>query len=101
MRIAPSVKGKDSILNGIGKINEYKIFVHKKCENTIKELCSYRYSTNKTENGRIMPEDRDNHLMDALRYAFFDVKFFKPSLHKAKRGSGDITASDVIYDWGG
>lgn len=101
MRIAPSVKGKDSILNGIGKISEYKIFVHKKCENTIKELCSYRYSTNKTENGRIMPEDRDNHLMDALRYAFFDVKFFKPSLHKAKRGSGDITASDVIYDWGG
>ena len=36
--LQPSVKGKDSIMNGIQKISEYKIFVHPKCVNTVKEL---------------------------------------------------------------
>jgi len=32
-RITPSVKGRDSILNGIAKINEYEIFVNPSCTN--------------------------------------------------------------------
>ena len=77
-RVMPSVKGKDSIINGIAKINEYKIFVHPKCVNTIKELSSYRYEVDKSENGLNKPIDYDNHLMDAMRYAFYDVVFFHP-----------------------
>ena len=77
-RITPSEKGPDSILHGIAEINEYKIFVHPCCVNTIRELSSYVYSTVPSASGQILPADRDNHLCDALRYAFCDVKFFKP-----------------------
>ena len=74
-RITASVKGRDSLLNGIARINEYKIIVNKKCLNTIKELSSYIYSNKQNEKGQRLPVDRDNHLMDAMRYAFEDVKF--------------------------
>ena len=77
-RIMPSVKGKDSILNGIAKIQEYKIFVHPKCVNMLKELSSYCWKKDTDENGINEPQDCNNHLCDALRYAFYDVKYFKP-----------------------
>lgn len=82
-RIVPSVKGRDSILNGIATINEYHITVNPKCVNMIKELSTYTYDRKKSENGLVMPKDCDNHLCDALRYAFYDVRFFKPE-SKAK-----------------
>ena len=77
-RIMPSVKGKDSILNGISQIQEYKIFVSSKCKNTFSELSSYCWKKDKNENGVNEPEDTNNHLMDAMRYAFYDVKYFRP-----------------------
>ena len=77
-RILPSVKGKDSILNGISQIQEYKIYVHPKCVNTLFELSSYCWKKDKNENGVNEPDDTNNHLMDAMRYAFYDVKYFKP-----------------------
>ncbi len=77
-RIMPSVKGKDSILNGIAQIQEYKIFVHPRCKNTLDELSSYCWKKDSGENGVNVPEDENNHLMDAMRYAFYDVKYFRP-----------------------
>ena len=77
-RIMPSVKGKDSILNGIAQIQEYKICVHPKCKNTFAELSGYCWKKDKNENGVNEPEDKSNHLMDAMRYAFYDVKYFRP-----------------------
>ena len=76
-RIMPATKGPDSILNGIARISEYKITVEPNCTNTIAELTSYCYSQRKNEKGRRLPEDNNNHLMDAMRYAFEDVKFYK------------------------
>ena len=77
-RIMPSVKGKDSVLNGISQIQEYKIYVHPRCKNTFSELSSYCWKKDKGENGMNVPEDQNNHLMDAMRYAFYDVKYFRP-----------------------
>ncbi len=77
-RITPSVKGRDSILNGIAAICEYKIFVNPKCVNMIHELSTYTYEDKPSQNGQRMPKDSENHLCDALRYAFADVKFWKP-----------------------
>ena len=100
-RITPSVKGRDSILNGINAINEYKITVNPDCVNMIRELSSYVYDDNSTENGKRMPKDSDNHLCDALRYAFEDVKRFHP---KPEDGDEpyyrpDITESDFNGGW--
>ena len=67
-RIKGALKGKDSILSGIQFIQNFKIIVHPKCENTIVELSNYIWDT---KEGRIInkPIDDYNHLMDAFRYA--------------------------------
>lgn len=85
-RITPSLKGRDSILNGISAISEYKITVDPKCVNTIRELSTYVYSDTLNERGLRLPKDSDNHLCDALRYAFADVKLFHPT-----KGNDDYT----------
>jgi phage terminase large subunit len=87
-RITPAVKGRDSILNGIARISEYRITVEPICTNTIAELSSYRYSEKCNEKGQIMPIDSENHLMDAMRYAFEDVKYFRESGKDANFYSG-------------
>ena len=69
-RLMPSVKGKDSIINGIMNISEYKIIVNPACKNSIAELSTYCWDKNSPNT----PEDKNNHLLDAMRYAFFDVK---------------------------
>lgn len=69
-RLTPSVKGRDSVINGIINISEYKIIVNPECKNTLTELSSYCWDKNLPNT----PEDKNNHLMDALRYAFYDVK---------------------------
>ena len=100
-RITPSVKGKDSILNGIARINEYKIFVNPACGNMINELSTYSYKTKTGENGIVMPEDNNNHLCDAMRYAFEDVRFFKAE-ETERDGGGiklDIARSDFRKGW--
>lgn len=83
-RILPSVKGRDSVLNGICSINEYKIFVQPRLKNTIAELSSYCYAQSGDGKSNI-PVDSNNHLMDALRYAFYDVRFFKPQTKEMQR----------------
>lgn len=103
-RITPSVKGRDSVLNGIATISEYAIAVDPTCVNTVKELSSYVYDTRARENGLIMPKDSDNHLMDALRYAFEDVKYFHPSADKAPiiRAEGfGLAGGDFYGGWNG
>lgn len=84
-RITPSVKGKDSIVNGIAYIQEFKIFVKPCCLNTITELSSYCWSTDTRENGINKPTDENNHLMDSLRYAIYDLRFFHPKDPGSKR----------------
>ncbi len=99
-RIMPSVKGKDSVINGIMNIVEYFIYVNPRCTNTLKELSSYVWD--KSEGGNInMPRDENNHLMDALRYAFFDVKSFRPGASdKLSGGIGlGITNKDMKGEW--
>ena len=83
-RITPSVKGKDSIINGISAIQEYRIYVHPKCENAIAELSAYTWKQDKSGSGLNVPSDENNHLMDALRYAFYDLRFFHPVNPKVK-----------------
>lgn len=88
-RLMPSVKGKDSVMHGIAEIQEYKIFVKPTCTNTVMELSSYCFAKDKDDRGLNKPEDFNNHLMDALRYGFYDVKFFRPAPPTRKRLTTD------------
>lgn len=69
-RIFGAKKGKGSVKAGIQKLQDYKIYVHPRCVNTIVELSNYVWDTDK-ETGKPTtdPADEYNHLMDALRYA--------------------------------
>ncbi len=99
-RICPSYKGRDSILNGIAAISEYQMTVSPKCVNMIRELSSYVYDERRETNGLRMPKDSENHLCDALRYGFEDVKFFKPNAEKGGiRNDGTITVNDFKGGW--
>ena len=99
-RITPSYKGRDSILNGIAAISEYRMTVDPKCVNMIRELSSYVYDERRQENGLRLPKDSENHLCDALRYAFEDVKFFKPENKSTqKHNDAAITNDDFKGGW--
>lgn len=63
-------KGQGSIEQGINFIKRFRMYVHPSCKHTIDELSSYRYRED-SRTGDILPEpvDKDNHALDALRYA--------------------------------
>ena len=84
-RILPAKKGKDSILNGIQFIQDFKIYVHPKCENTIVELSNYVWSNKEGVNIN-KPIDEYNHLMDALRYALEPIKLGRSKFDRSKFG---------------
>lgn len=69
VRAKPCRKGKDSIINGIQLLQQYKIYINPSCTNIIEELKNYTWIKDKVTNEYInKPIDKYNHLLDALRY---------------------------------
>lgn len=66
-----------------------KLYVHPKCKNTIAELGMYRRRRDPREADKFLddPEDKNNHAMDALRYAIFS-RFGGPSRTRTESGAG-------------
>lgn len=69
----PARKGKDSILFGIDWLQKQKIVVDVHCQNTKNELQKYRWKEDKNGNVLPKPVDKDNHLIDAMRYGCEDI----------------------------
>ena len=69
-KIFAAIKGPKSIEEGVEFLKSFDIIVHPRCTHLIDELTMYSYRTDPLTN-RIMPilEDKDNHVIDALRYA--------------------------------
>ena len=69
--IKGAVKGQGSINAGISLIKEFDIIVSKESTNLAKEYSAYYWT--ELKDGTIInkPVDRNNHLMDALRYAVY------------------------------
>ena len=68
----PAVKGKDSILHGIQWLQQQTIIIDSRCVNMRNELQQYKWEEDKDGNAIRRPVDRNNHLIDALRYAYED-----------------------------
>lgn len=69
-RIRGANKGPDSINNGIVFIQDFKIIIHPRCTNFVKEINNYIYDTDKKTGKKLnKPIDDFNHLMDAFRYS--------------------------------
>jgi len=65
-----ATKGKDSVLHGIQWLQQQTIIVDTKCINARNELQGYKWKEDKGGNALPVPVDSDNHLIDALRYAY-------------------------------
>lgn len=69
-KIQAAVKGPKSIEDGIEWLKSFDIVVHPRCRHTIDELTMYSYKTDPLTQ-LVLPllEDKNNHIIDALRYA--------------------------------
>jgi len=69
-RILPAIKGPKSLEDGIEWLKSFEIIVHPRCKHTIDELTLYSYKVDKMTD-MVLPvlEDKQNHVIDALRYA--------------------------------
>jgi len=69
-KIIPALKGQGSVEDGVSFLQSFDIIVHPRCEHVIQELSSYSYKVDKMTD-EVLPilEDKDNHTIDALRYA--------------------------------
>jgi phage terminase large subunit len=104
-RITAALKGQGSLEDGIEFLRSFDIIVHPRCERVIEELTLYAYKTDPQTN-EILPllEDKNNHTIDALRYALEELRRsgFKPSEETRKpapRRDYGIRESDSVDDW--
>jgi phage terminase large subunit len=65
-----AIKGAKSVEEGIAFLQGLEIIVHPRCRHTIDELSTYSYKLDPATNKPIpVLEDKNNHVIDALRYA--------------------------------
>lgn len=74
-RITAAIKGTGSIEDGIEFLRSFDIVVHPRCAKVIEELTLYAYKVDE-HTGEILPvlEDKNNHTIDALRYALEELR---------------------------
>lgn len=65
------VAGKGSIVNGIDFMKRKRMYIHEYSINLINELQEYHRDTDKDGNVLPQPVDRNNHAIDAARYALW------------------------------
>lgn len=85
VRAVPAKKGKDSVRFGIDWLKRQKIIIDIQCQNTKEEFQKYKWKEDK--DGNVLPEpvDRDNHLIDAIRYGCEELMDIQPKLKAAIR----------------
>jgi phage terminase large subunit len=69
-KIRPAIKGAKSLDEGVEFLKSFDIVVHPRCKHLIDELTLYSYKVDPLT-GKVLPilADKDNHIIDALRYA--------------------------------
>ena len=86
-RVRKSAKGKDSVLFGIQKLQNYQIIIHPSCLGVITEFENYTWKKEKhTEQYINEPIDDFNHYIDALRYSLQCVGSKAKTISKDKLG---------------
>lgn len=89
-KINAAQKGAGSVDEGIAFLQSFDIVVHPRCTHLIDELTLYSYKTDPLT-GKVLPilADKDNHVIDALRYACEGAR-------KSGKASPTFTAEDMM-----
>lgn len=82
----PAVKGKDSVNFGIQWLRKLQIVIHYTLKEAINEFTVYKWREDKDGNRLPEPVDKDNHIIDSIRYALE---------HEMERNN-DSTSTKVI-----
>ena len=99
-KIQAAAKGAGSIVEGISFLQSFDIVVHPRCKHLIDELNSYSYKRDKLTD-EILPiiEDKNNHVIDALRYACEGIR--KASTMKRKVDITNYRPASGLTGWMG
>ena len=97
-RINSAIKGKGSLEDGVEFLKSYDLIVHPRCTGLIGELKSYAWKVDRLT-GKVLPvlEDKNNHYIDALRYACEGVR--KAAKAKPKADRPRISRPAVAGGW--
>lgn len=69
-KLNSAIKGQGSVEDGLEFLKSFDIVVHPRCENLIRELSKYSWKVDPlTEQVLPVLDDKNNHVIDALRYA--------------------------------
>lgn len=84
-KIRAAVKGAKSLEEGVEFLKSFDIVVHPRCKHLIDELTLYSYKTDPLDDTKILPilSDKDNHVIDSLRYACEGAR--RATAHKRDR----------------
>lgn len=88
-------KGKDSVNFGIQWLQQLKIIIDTKCVNTKNEFSTYKWQENKSGEQLTKPVDRNNHLIDALRYACSLEMYYFKEQKEAERKKKDYNYKEL------
>lgn len=94
-KVLPAVKGARSVEEGVEFLKSFDIIVHPRCQHVIDELTLYSFEIDpKTQ--LILPKlaDKNNHCIDALRYACEGVR------RAAKSKPVQVDVLPVASPWG-
>jgi phage terminase large subunit len=72
INVIPAKKGKDSVNFGIQWLQRQTIVIDKTCVKAKMEFQQYQWKKDKDGNSIRQPVDKNNHLIDGLRYAYED-----------------------------
>ncbi|HRK94936.1 MAG TPA: PBSX family phage terminase large subunit [Rhodospirillales bacterium] len=97
-RINSAMKGAGSVEEGVEFLKSYDLVVHPRCEGLINELRSYTWKVDRLT-GQVLPvlEDKNNHYIDALRYACEGVR--KGQKAKPASASRPVVHRPVAGGW--
>lgn len=94
--IAGARKGAGSVADGIEHLKSFDIVVHRRCKRTVDELTAYRWKVDDMT-GDVLPvlADKDNHVIDALRYA---LESLRVAARREKR-KGLTVGGERLANW--
>lgn len=87
-RNLPVIDADNDVYNGLSKLStdlrNGKVLIHKDCKNLIREIEGYVWDAKKAEKGDDEPVKKDDHAIDALRYAIYTHKIAEYKPYKDK-----------------